>query len=165
MKKKLSQEEQDDLNQRTTAAGLARYATEYLHAAILVERHLQRPQALSVIAPTPAYFLALHSIELIFKAYLRYTGVSASDLGNRYGHDVLKLRAAAMKAGLGSVVELDDYETGVVESLVKLNRDHALRYIRTGAKQVADWDDITDCALKLQNAIAPLTGFRALTFD
>lgn len=46
---------------RTTAIGLARYAYDYLHAAMVVETSDPTP---SHISPVPAYFLAPHGIEL-----------------------------------------------------------------------------------------------------
>ena len=52
---------------RTTAIGLARYAYDYLHAAIVVEMNDPTPNHIS---PVPAYFLALHGIELTLKAFL-----------------------------------------------------------------------------------------------
>jgi hypothetical protein len=71
---------------RTTAVGLARYAYEYIEAAMLVEHNDPTP---SHISPVPAYFLALHGIELTLKSYLRHKGVTAKELrGQKYGHDL-----------------------------------------------------------------------------
>ena len=70
----------------TTAIGLARYAYEYIEAAMLVEHNDPTP---THISPVPAYFLALHGIELTLKSYLRHKDVTAKELrGPKYGHDL-----------------------------------------------------------------------------
>ena len=53
--------------ERTTAVGLARFAYEYIDAAILVDEAKGEVGLHSQASYTPAYFLALHGIELCFK--------------------------------------------------------------------------------------------------
>ena len=63
-------------DEQTTATGLARYAFEYIEAAMLVDADAAEKMPGNMISPTPAYFLALHGIELTLKAYLRQKGVT-----------------------------------------------------------------------------------------
>lgn len=79
-----------DEDERTTATGLARYAYEYIDAALLVDEHHGAKPGFEFVSPVPAYFLAAHGIELTLKSYLRHQGVSIRDLMHRYGHDLQK---------------------------------------------------------------------------
>lgn len=85
---------------RTTAVGLARYADDYLHAAMIVETNDPKP---SHISPVPAYFLALHGIELTLNAFLRHKGVSVRDLQRKFGHDLHACHRKAKELGLNDV--------------------------------------------------------------
>jgi site-specific recombinase XerD len=62
-----------DNTERTTYFGLARYAYEYMHAAKIVDEATVDMREHVKASYTPTYFLALHSIELSFKAFLLLT--------------------------------------------------------------------------------------------
>ncbi|MGP8434194.1 hypothetical protein ACT2FY_36660 [Paraburkholderia fungorum] len=71
---------QVDDDDRTTATGLARYAYEYIEAALVVETEHSDKYPGDQISPMPAYFLAHHGIELTLKAYLRHVSVTVREL-------------------------------------------------------------------------------------
>ena len=76
-----------DESERQTAIGLARYAFDYISAAILIDENHRAAKGHEFLSPVPAYFLALHGIELTLKAYLRHWGLSPADLrSKKYGH-------------------------------------------------------------------------------
>jgi hypothetical protein len=140
---------------RTTAIGLARYAYDYLHAAMVVETNDATP---GHISPVPAYFLALHGIELTLKAYLRHKGVSVQDLEKKFRHDLHACHRKAKELGLNDVFKEQPADADAMRMLVALNDQHALRYIKTGMKHFPLWSIVEPLAVRLHQAIAPLVG-------
>lgn len=121
--------ERDD-GDRTTAIGLARYAYEYLEAAILVDKTIGQKPGFEFVSPVPAYFLALHSIELSLKAYLRHHGVTVHDLRSmkKYGHDIRACYRKAKELGLRDHFKMRAEDMRAMLMLIDMNADHALRY-------------------------------------
>ena len=153
-----------DEEQRTTAVGLARYAYEYIDAANVVDRKdgERRPEAL--ISVTPAYFLALHGIELTLKAFLRHQGVTARELrGKKYGHDVHACRRKAKELGLLKLFREHPDDVRAMDMLIELNHHQGLRYIKTGAKQFPLWAIVYPLAVRLHQAVAPAVGYKTFT--
>jgi len=70
-----------------SAAGYARYATEFLEAALAADDKIGHRPGFEIIAPIPVMYLVGHSIELILKAYLIYSHVKDSQLRS-IGHDL-----------------------------------------------------------------------------
>lgn len=151
-------------NDRTTAVGLARYAYEYLEAAILVdERETQRNPG-SKISPIPAYFLAYHAIELTLKAYLRLNRLTVEQLGDRkYGHNLRTCYRKAKELGLLELFKEHPNDVTALDMLISLNEKHGLRYIRTGAKQFPLWSIVEPFAVRLHQAVASKVGYRSFT--
>jgi len=148
-----------DEEHRTTARGLARYAYEYIEAAILVERNDPRP---THISPIPAYFLALHGIELTLKSFLRHKGVSARELrGSKYGHDLHACHRKAKELGLLNLFQEHPNDIDAMRMLVGLNEHQALRYIQTGMKQFPLWSLVEPLAVRLHQAVAAEVGYES----
>jgi hypothetical protein len=143
---------------RTTAIGLARYAYDYLHAAIVVETNDPTPRHIS---PVPAYFLALHGIELTLKAFLRHKGVSVKHLQKKFGHDVQACYRKAKELGLHEVFNALPVDSDAMRMLVQLNDQQGLRYIKTGMKHFPLWSIVEPLAIRLHQAVAPLVGFES----
>lgn len=143
---------------RTTAIGLARYAYDYLHAAMVVETSDPTP---SQISPVPAYFLALHGLELTLKAFLRHKGVSVKDLQKKFGHDLHACHRKAKELGLHKVFKELPVDGDAMRMLVGLNDQQGLRYIKTGMKHFPLWSIVEPLAIRLHQAVAPLVGFKS----
>ncbi|MBP6279093.1 MAG: hypothetical protein KA388_04965 [Rhodocyclaceae bacterium] len=155
MQKRLTDEE------RTTAIGLARYAFEYIEAAMLVEREDPTP---THISPIPAYFLALHGIELTLKAYLRHKGVTVKDLrGLKYGHDLHACHRKAKELGLLLIFNEQPSDADAMQMLVGLNEHQGLRYIKTGMKQFPLWSLVEPLAVRLHQAVALEVGYKSFS--
>jgi hypothetical protein len=140
---------------RATAIGLSRYAYEYIDAARTVaEQHNMKLVAESL--PTmPAYFLAMHGIELTFKAYLRHSGVSASELSTkRYGHDLHACYRKAKEFGLLAQFKVGKDDLLAMGLLINLNQSHGLRYIQIGPKRFPSWGIVERFAVRLHQAVA-----------
>ena len=156
---------QDADEERTTAIGLARYAYEYLEAAILVDKTIGERPGFEIVSPIPAYFLALHSIELSLKAFLRHHGVTARELrSKKYGHDIRACYRKAKELGLRNHFKMRADDMRAMLMLIDMNADHALRYIKTGYRRFPSWAIVEPFAVRLHQAIAPHVGFRK-TFD
>ena len=155
MEKPLTEED------RTTAIGLARYAYEYIEAAMLVERSGSTP---TNISPIPAYFLALHGIELTLKSYLRHKGLTAKELrGMKYGHDLHSCHKKAKELGLHLVFKEQPSDADAMRMLVGLNEHQGLRYIKTGMKQFPHWSIVESLAVRLHQSVAPKIGYQSFT--
>jgi hypothetical protein len=151
-----------DLNSRTTAVGLARYAKEYLEAAIVVDQEMSKEKAYARISPMPAYFLLAHGIDLTLKAYLRHVGLTVEDL-RKAGHDLKALHAKACELGLEDLHKLTAQDVEAFDLLVAANEFHQLRYIQTGAKTFPLWGAAEPLAVRLHQAIGPAVGYESLT--
>lgn len=149
--------------ERTTAVGLARFAYEYIDAAMLVDEAKGEVGLLSQASYTPAYFLAVHGIELCLKAYLLHKGVDVEALSKNYGHNLNKCLVESNARGLKAIFEMTEDDTRAFNLLIDLNRDHQLRYIQTGFKTYPLWSIVEPFAVRLHQAIAKEVGYR--TFD
>lgn len=151
-------------NDRTTAVGLARYAYEYLEAAILVDEREAGRNPGSQISPIPAYFLASHAIELTLKAYLRLNRLTVDQLSDKkYGHNLRACYRKAKEFGLLEIFNEHPNDVAALDMLIGLNEKHGLRYIRTGAKQFPLWSIVEPFAVRLHQAVASKVGFRSFT--
>ena len=147
--------------ERTTAVGLARFAYEYIDAAILVDEAKGEVGLLSQASYTPAYFLALHGIELCFKSFLLHKGVDVESLGKDYGHNLNKCLVASNARGLNKLFEMNEDDTRAFNLLIELNREHQLRYIQTGFKTYPLWSIVEPFAVRLHQAIAKEVGYHS----
>jgi len=154
----------EDAEHRTTATGLARFAYEYIDAAILVdENHGERP-GLTHISPMPAYFLAMHGIELTIKSFLRFRGVTVAELrGRDLGHNLRACYKRAIGLGLRDTFNVRMIDLRAMVLLLRLNEFQGLRYIRTGAKVVPSWAIVEPFAVRLHQAVGPMVGYRSFT--
>jgi hypothetical protein len=161
---KRTPEELAEDEERTTAQGLARYAFEYINAALLVdEHHGARPEQ-GFASPIPAYFLALHGIELTLKAFLRFHGVSVQKLGtHEYGHDIRACYRKAKEFGLRDVYAMKADDLRAMLLLIALNERNALRYIRTGLYRYPAWSVVEPLAVGMHKAVASVVGARTFT--
>ena len=147
---------------RTTAIGLARYAYEYLQAAIVVEEHATVLVPGSQIAPMPAYFLLTHGIELTLKAFLLHKSFTVKQLsGKELGHDLLACYGAAKLAGLPLIFDDIPMDETAMDMLIGLNKNQGVRYIKTGMKHFPLWPVVLSMAVRLHQAVAPLIGYKS----
>jgi hypothetical protein len=153
-------------NSRTTAIGLARYAKEYLEAAIVVDKEMGKKATFARVSPMPAYFLLTHGIELTLKSYLRHGGLTVEQLGARdLGHNLKALLARACELGLTHLYQLTAEDCEAFELLVALNEFHQLRYIQSGFKTFPLWNVAEPFAVRLHQAVAPKVGYESLTIS
>lgn len=143
---------------RTTAVGLARYAYDNLHAAMIVETSDPTP---SHFSPMPAYFLALHGIELTLKAFLRHKGVSVRDLQRKFGHDLHACHRKGEELGLNAVFKEHPVDADAMRMLDGLDDEQERRYIKTGMKHFPLWSIVEPLAVRLHQALASLVGFES----
>lgn len=153
-------------NSKTTAIGLARYAKEYLEAAIVVDKEMGKETTFARVSPMPAYFLLTHGIELTLKSYLRHVGLTVEQLGARnLGHNLKALLARACELGLTDLYQLTAEDAEAFELLVALNEFHQLRYIQSGFKTFPLWGVAEPFAVRLHQAVAPKVGYESLTIS
>ncbi|MBT2791942.1 hypothetical protein [Paraburkholderia strydomiana] len=146
---------------KTHAIGFARYAYDYIEAARTVDETIGAQEGHEIVSPVPAYFLAMHGIELTLKAFLRYHGTSVRSLRSprEYGHDLHACFRRAKELGLLEIFAMRDGDAKAFELLSKLNADQGLRYVRTGLNEFPSWAIVAPLAVRLHQAIAPLVGY------
>ena len=153
-------------NSRTTAIGLARYAKEYIDAALVVDIEMGKGDEYAFVSPIPAYFLLVHGIELTFKSYLRHEGLTVEQLEKRaLGHDLAALHAKANDLGLKAFFALTASDVEAFKMLIELNENHQLRYIQTGWKRFPSWAIASPLAIRLHQAVAALMGAKSFTMS
>lgn len=147
---------------RTTAIGLARFAYEYIDAARLVALHQSARSGLEDIAPVPAYFLALHGVELTLKAFLRHECLTAKELrGRAYGHDLRLCYRKAKECGLSGIFKMRADDMRAMLLLLEINQLQGLRYIRTGFTRYPSWSIVEPFAMRLHQCVALRVGYRS----
>ncbi len=152
---------QGSVIQRTTAIGLARYAYEYIHAALTLDEATERAEELSHISTIPAYFLATHGVELTLKAFLLHSGVGIGELARKpYRHDLSHCLIAANDRGLIELFQLDENDKVAFDLLVKINAANQLRYIQIGSKQFPLWSIVEPLIVRLYEAVAKEVGWK-----
>jgi hypothetical protein len=146
--------------ERTTPIGLARYAAEFLEAALAADDRMGARLGHEAIAPVPVMYLAGHSIELALKAFLTLKGVALQDLRKHYGHSLREALKAAHGLGLAKIVEFSAEEVSALEVLDRLYSEKELEYIITGAKQFPVFGPVESASLKLVHGIGKAVGLR-----
>jgi hypothetical protein len=144
---------------RTTPIGMARYAYEFMEAALAVDNSVGNRPGYELVAPIPALYLVGHSIELSLKAYLLHQDASLRDI-RHFGHDLHALFRKAKELGLLDHVQFDGPEKGAVEILNDLYSTKQLEYIVTGTKHFPLFGLIETFSVKLFNTVAALVGLR-----
>lgn len=147
--------------ERTSAVGLARYAYEYIDAAVIVDEARVEGGLPSQVSYTPAYFLVIHGIELCLKSYMLYKGEDIESLSKSYGHDLKKCLDKSYELGLEDIFEMNEGDQEAFDLLIDLNKEHQMRYIQTGFKTYPLWSIVEPFAVRLHQAVAREVGFRS----
>ncbi|HWU99076.1 MAG TPA: hypothetical protein VN114_11225 [Oxalicibacterium sp.] len=145
-------------SERTTPLGMARYAYEFLEAALAVDEKIGHRPGYEIVAPIPALYLIGHSIELSLKAYLLSNGLGLKQV-RILNHDLHAALRKAKELGLLSHVKFKGEEEGAVEILNDLYSTKQLEYIVTGAKHFPLFGLIQAFAVRLFNAVSLIVGY------
>ncbi len=113
---------------RTSSMGLWTYAKNYLDAGYAVATSVPR-----ALAPTPAYYLYCHAIELALKAYLRGSGASITDL-KKIGHDLASAYNRALSVGLKDICPLDPELVDAIKLVNSIYSKKEFEYMKVGFK-------------------------------
>lgn len=147
-------------SERTTSIGLARYAKEFLEAALAVDDSVGMREEYQRIPPIPVLYLIGHSIELTLKAFLVHKGMVVSELRSKnYGHDLMKCWEKSIELGLGDIYTFTSDDTEIIRLLNTLYSKKQLEYIVTGYKEFPVFGPLHKLAVSLVNTIGPSVGF------
>jgi hypothetical protein len=150
----------DGMIDRTSAIGTARFAHEFLSAAMHEHARAHHP-ADSDISSMPGFYLMGHGIELSLKAFLLGHGVTVRELRKlgQNGHDLVEAFNAAVCRGLDCKLYDDQ---GKVAALELLNERYFIKdfeYITTGATRWPQFGVFSALACKLYNSVAASVGY------
>ena len=149
----------EDVSDRTSAIGLARYARDYYEAAEGADEVLGDRPGYERSAPAPVMHLVAHAIELILKAYLRHRGQSVKDI-TKLRHRLVKCWDAAVNLGLEDHVTLTSEEMDTLQLICHLHSSTQLRYIQIGWKELPAYGPLQNLVEKLLDAICPVVGYQ-----
>jgi len=115
---------------RTNSMGLWHYAKDYSDAGRVVVENLKE-----AIAPSPAYYLYCHAIELALKAYLRGSGARLEEL-KQIGHDLSMAYKKALAAGIKNECKITLDMERSINLVNQVYREKEFEYIKTGARTI-----------------------------
>jgi len=144
----------------TTPAGFARYANEFLNAALIADNGMGGGTEYDHFAPVPVMYLIGHSIELSLKSYLLYSGDTVDDVKFNFGHNLLRALEAANDKGLNDHVTFDDVELGALKYLRSYMQPNNINYIQTGFKEFPVFGPLESLAKKVLEVVSGLVGWR-----
>jgi len=146
--------------ERTTSIGLARYAKEFLEAALAVDNSVGMRKEYRFIPPIPVMYLVGHSIELALKAFLVHKGMHVSELRSKaYGHDLIRCWDKSIELGLGDIFTFTSDDTIIIRLLNDHYSKKELEYIVTGYKEFPVFGPLHKLAVNLVNTIGPLVDY------
>jgi hypothetical protein len=124
--KKLTAEEEQDIEERSTAFGMFNMAESYWRGATT----LHQAKVKSTHPDSPVSFLYYHAIELYLKSYLRLHGHTVKELSSRkFGHKTCCLTERAAELGL----EFMDEDIEIFSLMARTDAIIRSRYLQTGA--------------------------------
>jgi hypothetical protein len=140
---------------RTSAIGTARFAYDFLSAALHEHARAHHPTDTD-ISSAPGLYLIGHGIELTLKAFLLGQGMTPRDLRKlgQNGHDLMEAFTEATSRGLDC--QLSD-EKGEKAALEVLNDRYSVKefeYVTTGATRWPRFSVLSAVACKLYNSVA-----------
>jgi len=144
---------------RTTSVGMARYAREFLEAAVALDDVIGDKQEYFPMPSVPVLYLAAHSIELGLKSFLLHEGKSLDEL-REFGHNLEKCLDTANQLNLSQLVIFESREIAALEALNELYSTKQLNYISTGTKRYPVLEPVKAFGCKLLDSICPHVGYR-----
>jgi hypothetical protein len=144
---------------RTTPVGLARFATEFMEAALAADDKMGLKLGFESVAPTPVMFLVGQAIELALKAYLLAQGESLRSLRRDYGHELHRSVRKCKELGFQPLLQLSEEEAKVLALLDALYSSKQLQYIVTGSKVYPMFGPLQRVALKLIHGAGAHVGY------
>lgn len=148
-KRKKTQEEIDDDNERTNSAGLFNSADGFWVSA----KALQAAKVKHGHAISPVQYLYYHAIELYLKSLLRQK-YGIDEVRTQFGHNTLRLVGEAENLGM-QVMEAD---REVFSLMGETDAVIESRYLRTGSKQWPTFESLDRTCKSLRGSIGRILG-------
>jgi hypothetical protein len=146
--------------ERTTAIGLARYASEFMEAAMAADEKMGDRKGFEIIPPTPVLFLIGQSLELILKSFLAYKNVPLVKLRKNFKHNINRLLEESKELGLEEIINISDEDQNVINLLNDLYSSKQLQYIVTGYKKYPSNGVLEKFVLNLIYAVGREVGYQ-----
>lgn len=146
--------------QDTTPAAFARYANEFLDAALITDVGMGGGDEYDFFAPVPVMYLIGHSIELSLMSYLLYRGKNLDEVRYDFGHNLIQTMDAAINEGLDEHIDIDSHEKDALKILNELYASKQLNHIHTGLKEIPSFAPLESLAKKLLETVSGIVGWR-----
>lgn len=131
-----------------TSLGIWRRSQEFLRAA---EAAAGASRARSPHGPValPAYFLALRTIEIALKSYLRGAGASRAKLARKLGHDLQRSLDMATRLGIEEIVPITPRDRAVISACSSDYDRKDFEYMIVRGFTLPDYGFVHDFATRL----------------
>ena len=142
---------------RISPFGFWRYGKEFLDAAKKVKDPTHRQHILDETAPTPAYFLVGHSIELSLKSFLLSRGEKIEILrSQKFGHNLEALLKESKRRKLGREVKVTQKEKLIILILNENYKKKNLEYFLLGYTRYPRYALVFSVAKKINDNLKQL---------
>jgi len=148
----------DDDQERTTAIGLANFATEFYDTAIAARSNAPKNSLYQEIAPVPVYYLLAHSIELGLKSYILHHGKDLRRL-KKISHNLAGCWAEAVRHGFDKHLRLTESHEITLNLLSEAHAANDFRYLYTGHKLWPLYEPVQILAYEILTTITPVVGY------
>ena len=139
------------MEERVKPFGLWRYGSEFLNAGQKIKDPICPAHTLDHHAPTPAYYLVSHAIELFFKSYLRGKGKNLKEL-RKVGHNLVEALNQCEEFGISDLIEIKNETKLEIELLNQTYASKDFEYFKQGLYSLPYYERICLFAEDLRDA-------------
>lgn len=139
------------MEERVKPFGLWRYGSEFLDAGKKIKDPRSPEHPLDHHAPTPAYYLVSHAIELFFKSYLRGKKKNLQEL-RKVGHDLVEALNQCESLGITELIEIKDETKLEIELLNQTYASKDFEYFKQGLYDLPYFERICFFTEELRDA-------------
>ncbi|WP_269538767.1 hypothetical protein [Cerasicoccus fimbriatus] len=139
------------MEERVKPFGLWRYGKEFLDAGEEIKDPRKPENPLDHYAPTPAFYLVSHSIELFLKSYLRGKKKNLKELRN-VGHNLVEALTLCEELGLNELIEVNEETKAEIELLNQTYASKDFEYFKQGYYELPYYERVCFFAENLRDA-------------
>tara|TARA_B110001469_G_C9586193_1_gene290805 strand:- start:673 stop:1128 length:456 start_codon:yes stop_codon:yes gene_type:complete len=140
------------MEEKVKSLGLWTYGKEFLAAGEKLKDPRKPINPLDHHAPTPAFYLVSHSIELFLKSYLRGKNENLKEL-RKVGHDLVKALNQCEDLGLNELIEIKEESKAEIALLNQTYASKDFEYFKSGYYQLPYYERVCFFAEDLRDAI------------
>ncbi|MDA1046820.1 MAG: hypothetical protein O3A82_07825 [Verrucomicrobia bacterium] len=146
----------DVMEERVKPFGLWRYGRDFLDAGEKIKDPRKPDHLLDHHAPTTAYYLVSHSIELLLKSYLRAKGKNLKEL-RKIGHNLVEAISQCEAEGIQDLVEITEETKAEIALLNQTYASKDFEYFKQGYFELPYYERICYFSESLRDGLHDFT--------